>query len=154
MKKIIVTIITITCLAALTGCNTQRTAGDEETQENSQEETTQEEITQEEATQSESADKEKAEKDAVRNTQEDKTSGNANSEKDAAYIGEDAAKAIALERAGVTESQVKYTGIEFEFDDGIAEYQIDFVVGTTEYEVEIHAVDGTILQYEYESIYD
>ncbi len=66
----------------------------------------------------------------------------------------DEAKVIALEKAGVSEKDVVFTETSFEYDDGIACYQIDFISGTTEYEIEIDANSGEITEYEAESVYD
>ena len=61
----------------------------------------------------------------------------------AAITGEEA-KAIAFSHAGVTAASV--TGLEVELDDGC--YQVEFESGRYEYEYEISAADGTILQAE------
>jgi len=70
------------------------------------------------------------------------------------HISLDEAKSIALTRANLTTEQVTYTEASFEYDDGMAVYQIDFISGGMEYEVEINAVDGTIVEYDVESQYD
>lgn len=73
---------------------------------------------------------------------------------DSAYISLDEAKAIALNKANITEEQITYTQESFEYDDGIAVYQVDFISDGMEYEVEINAIDGTIVEYDVESQYD
>ena len=73
---------------------------------------------------------------------------------DSTHISLDEAKSIALTRANLTTEQVTYTEASFEYDDGMAVYQIDFIFGGMEYEVEINAVDGTIVEYDVESQYD
>jgi len=73
---------------------------------------------------------------------------------DGAQISLDEAKAIALNKANLTEKQVTYTKAVFEYDDGIAVYQIDFISDGMEYELEINAEDGTIIEYNVESQYD
>lgn len=70
------------------------------------------------------------------------------------YIGIDRAKSIALNRAGLSASQVRFTKARLDRDDGRWEYDIEFISGTWEYEFEIDAYSGTILSYERESIYD
>ncbi len=69
-------------------------------------------------------------------------------------IGLDAAKAAALKRAGLSQSQVTFTEAELDTDDGVAEYHIGFVSGETSYELEINAKTGSVLEYSAESIYD
>ncbi len=64
------------------------------------------------------------------------------------------AKVIALEKAGVSEKDVVFTETSFEHDDGFACYQIDFISGTTEYEIEIDANSGEITEYDAEFVYD
>jgi uncharacterized membrane protein YkoI len=57
----------------------------------------------------------------------------------------DQAKAIALSNAGFTEKEVRFVKNQLEFDDGIMQYDIEFVQGTTEYEYDIDANTGAIL---------
>ncbi|MCM1060173.1 MAG: PepSY domain-containing protein [Eubacterium sp.] len=58
----------------------------------------------------------------------------------------DEAKAIALKHAGVSESAAVFTKAKQERDDGIVKYDIEFVADNTEYEYEISAADGTVLE--------
>lgn len=57
------------------------------------------------------------------------------------------AKALALERAQVTEAQISDYEIELDYDDDMRrwEYEVSFNVGRTEYECEINAENGTII---------
>ena len=64
----------------------------------------------------------------------------------------DRAKSIALQRAGV--SNATFTKAHLDYDDGIAVYEIDFIAGTMEYDVEVHAQTGAVLEFDAESIYD
>ena len=63
---------------------------------------------------------------------------------------EEAALAIALEHAGVTLEQLSWYEICLDFDDGIWVYEVEFVVGNTEYEYEINAITGEIIKFETE----
>ena len=45
----------------------------------------------------------------------------------------------------MTEADVAFMETEMERDDGIAQYQISFIAGQTEYEYEINANSGSIL---------
>ena len=65
-------------------------------------------------------------------------------------IGTEKAKSIALEAAGVTASQVQNLRVERDYDDGRLEYEIEFYVGSTEYDYVISGVDGTILEQDVE----
>lgn len=60
------------------------------------------------------------------------------------------AKSIALAHAGLTEAQVKGLRAEYDRDDGRPEYDVEFRVGSMEYEYEIHAETGKILSWDKE----
>ncbi len=63
-----------------------------------------------------------------------------------ATITVDEAKAIALKKAGLTADKVKYTKAKLERDDGKPVYDIEFyVAGQSEYEYEIDAYTGNII---------
>ena len=63
-------------------------------------------------------------------------------------IGEDKAKKIALDHAGLKEADVKHLFVELDYDDGVLRYEIDFRHGQYEYDYEIDAKTGTILSYD------
>lgn len=63
-------------------------------------------------------------------------------------IGEDKAKEIALEHAGLKESDVSHIFVELDFDDGILRYEVDFHQGQYEYDYDIDAKTGKILSYD------
>lgn len=58
------------------------------------------------------------------------------------------AQAIALEHAGLTGNQVSRLEIEYDVDDGIPEYSVEFHCDGWEYNYEIHAETGKILDRE------
>lgn len=60
----------------------------------------------------------------------------------------DEAKAIALEHAGVAADRVIFTKTELDYDDGTAEYEIEFKANGLEYEYTINALTGKIIEYE------
>lgn len=64
------------------------------------------------------------------------------------YITEAKAKEIALAHANFDEVETTYLTVEFEIDDGIAQYEIEWYIGRTEYSYEINATTGAILSYE------
>ncbi len=63
-------------------------------------------------------------------------------------IGVDRAKEIALYHAGILESDVSFTKAELYIDDGIYEYDIEFLRGRTKYEYAIDPVSGKILDHD------
>ena len=68
-----------------------------------------------------------------------------------AYISQDAAIEIAYAYANVDAQNVTGIKAEFDSDDGIMIYEIEFRAGTTEYECEIDARTGQVVKYETES---
>ena len=68
--------------------------------------------------------------------------GNASSKQ---YIGEERAKNIALTHAGVDNPNMLH--IEFDLDDGVMVYDVEFYSGNVEYDYEINAVTGVIIEY-------
>ncbi len=66
------------------------------------------------------------------------------------YIGEAEAKAIALTHAGLNETDVSHMICKLDYDDGIAEYEVEFWDGITEYDYEINAINGEIIGYDYD----
>lgn len=60
------------------------------------------------------------------------------------------AKEIALTHAGLTADQVKGLKVELDYDDGVPEYQVEFRHNGWEYDYEIHAQTGKILDWDKE----
>ena len=68
--------------------------------------------------------------------------------KETALIGKDKAKSIALKHAGFSASEVSGLKVEYEKDDGIPVYEVEFDRGNKEYTYEIHGETGEILSRE------
>ncbi len=64
------------------------------------------------------------------------------------FIGLEAAKKIALEKAALPISQVVFQKTELDEDDGVVIYEIEFECQGQEYEVEIDATTGEIIDFE------
>ncbi len=62
------------------------------------------------------------------------------------YIGIDKAKSIALNRAGVSASNASFTKAHLDSDDGTQIYEIEFITQDMEYECEINAYTGEVLE--------
>ena len=61
-------------------------------------------------------------------------------------IGEENARELVLQDAGISASAATFTQSELEQDDGRWEYEIDFFANGTEYEYTVDAQNGTILK--------
>ena len=83
--------------------------------------------------------------------QESADDSSASSAADNKYISVDRAKQIALQDAGLEEEEVIFTAAKFEDDDGRKEYDIEFYCGSLEYEYEIDALTGRILDSDVET---
>ncbi|OOB80368.1 MAG: hypothetical protein BEN19_05315 [Epulopiscium sp. Nuni2H_MBin003] len=64
------------------------------------------------------------------------------------YIGVEKAKEIALNDAKITLTEAVFEKTSLEVDDGKFEYKIEFKVGNVEYEYEIDAQTGKIVETE------
>ena len=62
------------------------------------------------------------------------------------YIGEDAAKEIALTHAGVAAADCTELKVELDTDDAVVHYDVDFKAGGMEYDYDIDLTTGDILQ--------
>ncbi len=67
-------------------------------------------------------------------------------------VGENAAKAAALNHAGLSESKVSRLKVERDFDDGRLEYEVEFYYNNTEYQYTIDAATGKVRGYETEPV--
>ncbi|MCD8130290.1 MAG: PepSY domain-containing protein [Lachnospiraceae bacterium] len=76
------------------------------------------------------------------------TSGSGSSTASDSYISVDEAKEIALNKAGLSSSDVTFKKAKLDRDDGIMVYEIEFYYGRTEYEVKVNATTGVIVEYE------
>lgn len=63
-------------------------------------------------------------------------------------LTEEQAKALALEQAGLTADQVTRLEVEYEIDDGMPRYEVQFRYDGWEYDYEIHAETGKILSFD------
>ena len=73
---------------------------------------------------------------------------NSSATTNAKYISRDEAKRIALTAAGVAEQDISHLEVELDYDDDCRrwEYEVSFNVGRTEYDCEINAEDGTVIE--------
>ena len=81
------------------------------------------------------------------NNQNNNSSSN-NSNKN--RISVDKAKSIALKHAGYSASKATFKKAKLDYDDGRVVYEIEFYVGNDEYNYEIDAKSGKIIDYDFE----
>lgn len=86
----------------------------------------------------------------IQNGEKDKKDKNAEKPKPdkVGYISEKSAKKIALDKAGLKESEVSFVKVELDMDDGIWRYEVEFKKGFKEYSADIKADDGKILEWD------
>lgn len=65
-------------------------------------------------------------------------------------ISVETAKERALAHAGFSANQVTFTKQALTYDDGRQVYKIEFYTGSAEYEFEINALTGAVLEYDYD----
>ena len=70
------------------------------------------------------------------------------------YIGRDAAIAAALVavNADLTEQDVGEIRCKIDNEDGVMVYEIEFVYGDKEYDIDVHAITGDIVKLDYEHV--
>ena len=66
------------------------------------------------------------------------------------HITVEKAKEIALNHAGISKKDAKFSETELDFDHGVEVFEIEFKVGNTEYEYEINAKTGDVVKAEYD----
>lgn len=69
---------------------------------------------------------------------------------DKAYIGENAALSAAAAHAGISVSDVTWSEVEFDCDDGIMLYEVEFRTSSAKYECDINATTGEVVKFEQE----
>ena len=80
------------------------------------------------------------------NAQNNNSSSNNNKDR----ISVDKAKSIAVKHAGYSASKATFKKAKLDYDDGRVVYEIEFYVGNDEYNYEIDAKSGKIIDYDFE----
>ncbi len=83
-------------------------------------------------------------------SKKDRTKEAENKDSSGKYIGIDKAKTIAVNHAGLSLSDVTFSKAKLDTDDGETVYDIEFYKGDIEYEYEIDASSGKILEHDAE----
>lgn len=83
------------------------------------------------------------------NTDNTISNSNNNTNSNNNFIGAEKAKEIALEHAGISNSNdVRFIKTELDFDHNVSIYEIEFYFNQSEYEYKVNAVTGEIIKYE------
>ncbi|MDY3362219.1 MAG: PepSY domain-containing protein, partial [Clostridium celatum] len=133
MKKLSLAAIILTVSISLVGCTNSGVASDNN--KNNTESTTQ-----------------NSNESNVQNSSESNTQNN--NINNTGEISLDKAKEIALSHAGLSSDQVTFVQANKDFDDGIQKYDIEFYCNGKEYDYEINASNGEIIQYDYDMEYN
>ena len=64
------------------------------------------------------------------------------------------AKTISTLHSNLKNEEVIFTKQKYDFDDGIAKWEIEFISNNMKYEYEINGYDGTVIKYKIKSIYN
>ena len=125
MKKILLTTIIMGMGAGLIGCTQASQNSSQTAQNNTQTVQSNESV----------------------NTQTDNTVAKENK---GSKITLDEAKKIALNHANLTSKEVSFINAEADMDNGVEFYDIEFYNNNKEYDYEISAADGKIIEYDYD----
>lgn len=63
-------------------------------------------------------------------------------------ITKERAKEIAVQHAGYTADKVTFVKTELDHDDGLAEYEIEFLADGKKFDIKINAENGGVLETE------
>ena len=66
------------------------------------------------------------------------------------YIGEEKAKTVALERAGITERELLFCKVELDTHNGTMVYDVEFTTDSYEFDCDVNAKTGEIVKFEKE----
>ena len=128
MKKILLTTIIMGMGAGLIGCTQASQNSSQTAQNNTQTVQSNESV----------------------NTQTDNTVANQNVDSKSNKITVDEAKKIALNHANLTSKEVSFINAEADMDNGVEFYDIELYNNNKEYDYEISAADGKIIEYDYD----
>ena len=70
---------------------------------------------------------------------------------DSKYIGRETAEQAALAYAGVDAAQAVFKGTDFDLDDGVMVYEVEFFANGSEYEIDVDALTGAVRESEAET---
>ena len=141
MKKLSLAAIIVTVSISLAGCTNSGTAsnGNETNTESTTQNSTESNVQNSSENSTQNNNVNNAENNNINNTGD---------------ISLDKAKEIALSHAGLSADQVTFVQANMDFDDGIKKYDIEFYCNGQEYDYEINASNGQIIQFDYDMEYN
>ena len=139
MKQLTVLLFTLSLLVSLAGCNTAGAAQALDAAEERMEEKL-------------DAAEDSVERSVRKALIPESTTSPADSVFDP--VTKEKAEQIALDHLGLSKNQVTRLHTDYEIDDGIGHYDVQFRSGDWDYEFEIHAETGKILSCDRDSTYD
>lgn len=102
--------------------------------------------------QNEQSNQQTNEQSQPQNQNQDQTQDQSQDQSSAETLSQDEAEQIALDDAGVTREDVtQWDRSELDQDDGVQMWEIEFDVNQSEYEYDIDAVSGDILQKDFDN---
>lgn len=133
----------ILAMVLAAGCGNQNIQKDTPQQENTQTDSRQQKGSQTPADQQ--TDNGQQENSQTPEDRQTAQSGNQAGTVNQPKLSPEEAREAALKHAGVTGEEATVIKEELDYDDGVTEYEIEFVAGGTKYEYEINAEDGAVL---------
>ena len=149
MKKLSLAAIILTVSISLVGCTNSGVAsnGNENNTESSTQNSNESNVQNSSESSTENNTVNNPQNNNVNNAQNNIVNNTGN-------ISLDKAKEIALAHAGLSADQVTFVQANMDFDDGIKKYDIEFYCNGQEYDYEINASNGQIIQFDYDMEYN
>lgn len=157
MKKLSLAAIIVTVSISLAGCTNSETAsnGNKTNTESTKQNSTESNVQNSSESSTENNNVNNAQNNTVNNPQDNNTNNAQNNiVNNTGNISLDKAKEIALSHAGLSADQVTFVQANMDFDDGIQKYDIKFYCNGQEYDYEINASNGQIIQFDYDMEYN
>ena len=157
MKKLSLAAIIVTVSISLSGCTNSGTVsnGNENNIESTTQNSTESNVQNSSESSTENNNVNNAQNNTVNNPQDNNTNNAQNNiVNNTGNISLDKAKEIALSHAGLSADQVTFVQANMDFDDGIKKYDIEFYCNGQEYDYEINASNGQIIQFDYDMEYN
>ena len=157
MKKLSLAAIIVTVSISLAGCTNSETAsnGNKTNTESTTQNSTESNVQNSSESSTENNNVNNAQNNTVNNPQDNNTNNAQNNiVNNTGNISLDKAKEIALSHAGLSADQVTFVQANMDFDDGSQKYDIEFYCNGQEYDYEINASNGQIIQFDYDMKYN